>query len=52
MGMLALLPWLKLSEPLRAGPFHLVRYSSKQGLPAEVSCSVSPDDMRRVVAPY
>ena len=52
MGMLAFLPWLKLREPLRAGPFHLIPYSPGQGLPAEVLCSVSPEDMRRIVSPY
>lgn len=52
MGMLALFPWLKLREPLRAGPFHLVPYSPRHGLPAEVPCSVSPEDMSRVVSPY
>lgn len=52
MGMLALRPWLDLREPLRAEPFHLIPYWPGQGVPAEVSCSVSPEDMRSIVSPY
>jgi hypothetical protein len=52
MGMVAFFPWLQVREPIRVGGFHLFRHHAGAPLPAGVNCSLSLEDLKRLLFPY
>ncbi len=52
MGMVAFFPWLRVREPIRVGGLHLFRHRAGAPLPAGVNCSLSLEDLKRLLFPY
>lgn len=52
MGMVAFFPWLRVSEPIRVGGFHVFLHHAVTPLPEGVAASVSQEDLKRLLSPY
>lgn len=52
MGMVAFFPWLRVREPIRVGAFHLFWRHAGATLPDGVVCSLSLEDLKRLLSPY
>lgn len=52
MGMVAFFPWLRVREPIRVGAFHLFWHHAGATLPDGVVCSLSLEDLKRLLSPY